>query len=81
MTPSDNIILDSDYFIKDCKNCEKVKIVSIDKITIDKMYCGITDNEITNSKKLCEHFKISESCKIVNKISDEEAEKIEKKVR
>ena len=45
------------------------------------MYCNLTKDLIINSRILCEHFKISEPCKIVNKISDTEAEKIEKEVK
>ena len=73
--------MDRDYFIKDCLNCEHVQIVSIDKITIDKMYCGLTKLHIVNSKLLCENFKISESAKIVKCISDNEAKRIEKEVK
>lgn len=73
--------LDGDYFTKNCFNCEHVKAVSIDKVTIDKMYCGLTKLEITNSKILCKDFKISESSKLVNRISDDEAERIENEVK
>ena len=75
---SEEIIgIDKDYFIKDCFNCEHVEIVSIDGITIDKMYCGLTNIEIIKSKLICSDFKISESAKIVHRITDEESKRIE----
>ena len=74
-------IMDNNYFIKDCKNCEYVKLVSIDKVTIDKMYCGITDYEILDSKLLCEDFKIADCAKLLYRMNDDEVLRIEDDVK
>lgn len=73
--------MDNDYFIKDCCNCEYVQILSLDGITIFKMKCQLTGDEITDSKLLCREFKIGEYTKIVRRISDEEAKRIENEVK
>ena len=75
-------LMDNDYFIKDCYNCEYIEILSIeDNTIIDKMFCGLSGYEILNRKLLCKKFKISESAKIVHRISKEDVERIESEIK
>lgn len=68
--------MDDIEFIVNCFNCAYCSILSFDNITIDIMYCDLTDYKINDRYDKCDNFEISESAKIRYRMSDEEVKEI-----